>query len=156
MGFTYSKNEAKLVAKGAKLLDKILPGWHRQVDLDKLNMQSGTMCMMGQLFGNGVEGALAKEMYPEELKARKKELGGRWGMPQKQVNGYHLGLNDLGGPSVVEQLIKKNGLTRKFERTEADAEFEALRHVCNGGHDTKCLWADEVASRVAADGEAKK
>lgn len=37
------------VARGAALLDKSMPGWHRNIDLDALELSSCTDCVCGQL-----------------------------------------------------------------------------------------------------------
>ena len=131
--------EKAAVHKGAKLLDKILPGWHTKVNLERLNMGSGTMCMMGQLFGDRVEGALAKEMYPDLMEEVKKE----------HLDGYTRafpgwGYNDeTNATSIIRCLMDKLGIHNK-------AYFEALDRVCSG-HDNKCLWAEEIAARSAKE-----
>lgn len=46
------------VAKGAALLDEKLPGWVDRIDLDRLNVQSGCDCILGQEFsGSATEDA---------------------------------------------------------------------------------------------------
>jgi hypothetical protein len=35
--------------RGAKLLDKEMPGWHDKIDVGRLDMQSGCNCVYGQL-----------------------------------------------------------------------------------------------------------
>lgn len=39
------------VARGAALLDEKHPGWDRLIDLETLDMTSGTRCVLGQLYG---------------------------------------------------------------------------------------------------------
>lgn len=127
--------ERKATAKGARLLDKILPGWYKQINLGKLQMDNGSLCMLGQLFGRGVEGRLAKEMYPEELLA-----------PHAAVfDGYFIA-EAYNGTGILKTILCKLGLTGNKEKNE----LLALRHVCRG-HNTKCLWAEEIASRLAKD-----
>ena len=38
------------VEKGAALLDEKRPGWEKEIDLDGLVMESGTCCVLGQLY----------------------------------------------------------------------------------------------------------
>ena len=57
----------EMVNKGAALLDRILPGWHRRLQLRRLDMKDIDLCVLGQLFGRDTEMALAREMYPEEF-----------------------------------------------------------------------------------------
>jgi len=39
------------VAGGAKILDKAMPGWHKKIDLAKLDMKDYNLCILGQLYG---------------------------------------------------------------------------------------------------------
>ena len=57
----------EMVNRGAALLDRILPGWHKRLRLDKLMMKDINLCVLGQLFGTDTEMALAREMYPKEF-----------------------------------------------------------------------------------------
>ena len=41
---------AKAVARGARLLDKIMPGWDKKIDLHDLDLSDGSTCVLGQLF----------------------------------------------------------------------------------------------------------
>jgi len=38
------------VHRGAQLLDEKMPVWFQKIDLDKLCMSDGTVCVLGQLF----------------------------------------------------------------------------------------------------------
>ena len=52
--------EARLRAnaqRGAELLDRVWPGWHRAVKISKLNMAEGPSCVLGQLSRTGQPGA---------------------------------------------------------------------------------------------------
>ncbi len=42
---------AKRVARGAALLDRVMPLWHLKIDLDRLDMDSNSNCIIGQLYG---------------------------------------------------------------------------------------------------------
>lgn len=125
-------HEQAAVKKGAKLLDKILPGWHKQVHLERLWMGDPSLCMLGQLFGPRVEGALAQEMYPEEMKTAL----GRDGYAKAIPYG------------LIGRLMVKLGI----RDTDADS-YSALYNAC-AGHDNTCLWAEAVADRMVQDVEA--
>ena len=132
--------EVAAVKKGARLLDKILPGWHRQINLDHLQMDSGVHCMMGQLFGAGVEAQLAREMYPEEMSKLRSADGFRNALCQHYwQDGNH-----------VEDLI-----TRLMRKLRLKAGYAELDRVC-AGHDNRCVWSAEVAERIAADETSSK
>ena len=161
MSYGYMDNgpeEQEAVSKGAALLDRILPGWHNEIDLDQLEMGSGEMCMMGQLFGTGVESKLAEEMYPKELaEARAMYAGGN---KKYKYEGYEIedgfgisGVFKSISDSFVGRLIRKARIRTSTAKTQE--QYRALQHVCSG-HDNKCLWAEEVASRVAKDKEGKR
>lgn len=53
------------VARGIKRFDGIHPGWHRKVDLDSLDVQSGNACPLSQVFGSFAEGVVAVFNPPE-------------------------------------------------------------------------------------------
>ena len=48
---------AARIARGCKVLNKIKPGWTREIDLDDLDMGNCGRCVLGQLFGDFSEGA---------------------------------------------------------------------------------------------------
>ena len=131
--------ERVAVAKGAALLDKLLPGWHRQIRLNDLEMADGSMCMMGQLFGRGVEGELAKEMYPKEFE----EAHDDWSVD----NGYDAALY-ANGLAIIPRLMRKL-------KVKSDRKLTALKHVCSG-HDNRCLWAEQIAERRAKEAQTIK
>lgn len=139
------QEQTEAVKKGANLLDKILPGWHNQVNVKKLDMGEPTLCMMGQLFGTKVEGKLAREMYPEEYKAAVnlyREQG------NSIPDGYGIALCMDDDVNLVNVIMQKRCL-RSDERM---AELRALDHVCSG-YDTRCEWIEEIAQRKAQDGD---
>lgn len=41
---------AERVARGAALLDEKLPGWDKDINLDRLDLSSSCRCVVGQLF----------------------------------------------------------------------------------------------------------
>ena len=140
MSYTKAQEQAS-VARGAKLLDKILPGWFKHVKLDKLEMHNDSLCMMGQLFGTGVESKLARKMYPEEMSTSSYWLA---------TVGYRVALID--DPSsqrkaLIPRLLAKLGINM-------GNELRSLHHAC-AGHDNRCIWAEEVAKRRAQDEQSK-
>lgn len=47
-----TKEEAgERVARGAAYLDRVRPGWHEQIDIGQLALESCTRCIVGQLRG---------------------------------------------------------------------------------------------------------
>ena len=163
MSYGYMDNgpeEQEAVSKGAALLDRILPGWHNEIDLDQLEMGSGEMCMMGQLFGTGVESKLAEEMYPKELAAARKSYGYRGDRQNADDPEDGYGISTIFASisdSLIGRLMRRAGI-KTGPQTISDnvsEQYRALQHVCSG-HDNRCLWAEEVASRVAKDKEGKR
>jgi len=47
----FKREDTKRAERGAALLDHYYPGWATLVETDKLNMKSGTDCILGQVFG---------------------------------------------------------------------------------------------------------
>lgn len=138
------EKERKAIAIGAALLDRILPGWHDRIDLRKLRMRSGALCMMGQLFGNNVETALANEMYPEEME----KVAQHWKEKGfSQANGYRRAVGSTGG---LRSILESRG-----ELEQSMEELKTLNFVC-GGHDNRCLWAEAIAERKAKDVASKE
>ena len=139
------KTEEERVAAGARLMDRILPGWHKVVNLDKLFMNNGSLCLLGQTFGVHAERSLAKEMYPEEWEESCKKTD----YPRNTNAGFFIasGRHNAGG--MVPRILFKLRI-----KTEMLKEYKALECACKG-HDNKCQWADEIASRLAKDEDAK-
>lgn len=40
----------------AKRLDKVKPGWFRIIDINRLNHYSGADCILGQIYGDSIDG----------------------------------------------------------------------------------------------------
>ena len=53
----------KTVDAGVALLDERLPGWHKEIDADNLNLSDCNECVLGQLFGNYVKGLGVLGLY---------------------------------------------------------------------------------------------
>src|SRR5881392_3240158 len=51
-----NEHGVKEVAAGAKLLDETLPGWAKSIDLDYFRISSGYSCVLGQIYGEYIEG----------------------------------------------------------------------------------------------------
>lgn len=121
----------KATHEGAKLLDKMVPGWYRRMRPEKLVMSSPTLCALGQLFGRDVELSVAKQMFPEQW-ANASNIDG--------PTGYGIG----------------KLMTRQWAKNCGDAEAAtelAFLHTACAGWNTKCFWAEEVADRLAKDEE---
>lgn len=129
----YNKDVVKC---GAQLLDKLVPGWHKRIDLERLNMVDINLCILGQLFGYEVELALGKELYPD-LWEKYNGLA---------YCGYGIGLYLLG--EVTNACYGNNLYHLNAATEETDAYF--LTKACAGGID-KCVWAEEIAERLAKD-----
>lgn len=54
---TVTTSFATRVRAGVALLDAKEPGWHEQVNADRLNIDSRKACVLGQLHGSFSEGA---------------------------------------------------------------------------------------------------
>ena len=130
---TAAENERDAVRRGALVLDQVVPGWHNRVDLKKLKMSSGQLCMLGQLFGQDAETAIAKEMYPELWAKHKSE----WN------DGYMIGCR------MIPKLLGIKSEDIDYAQNE-DAEAYALGRACQGSVDS-CSWAEEVANRRAQE-----
>lgn len=126
------------VKRAALLLDKLVPGWEHKVNLRRLNMESGQLCMLGQLFGTDVEMSIAKELYPEEFEKAVEQDGGA-----RNTNGYTRGLRWIGS--------WRSKAANLEEASQRAAEFAFLDKACGASKSTECLWADEVASRLAKE-----
>ena len=82
------------------------------------------LCVLGQLFGEDTELAIAKEMYPEEYKQ------------QTPSSGYGVGMRMFESWAACGRLPSN--------------EVSFLLRAC-ASYDTKCYWAQEVAERLAQD-----
>lgn len=118
--------QAQNVERAAKLLDKLVPGWHRKMRPQDLIMSDGSLCALGQLFGRNVEVSIAKELFP-----------GIFNEYQPWHNGFAIGRDwfskqtDCGKISV--------------------SDYRVLMSACDLSQTLKCHWAKEVADRVVQD-----
>ena len=120
--------------KGARLLDKMIPGWHRHMRPERLVMSSPSLCALGQLFGHDVELSIAKEMYPKAWAKHRKGEG----------SGYGIGVG------MITEWVNKEIACSPEMCTELNEERNFLRMTC-AGYDTKCFWSEEVAERLVND-----
>lgn len=44
------------IERGAALLDQNAPGWERTIDLDQLSLSSTSYCIVGQVYGDYIDG----------------------------------------------------------------------------------------------------
>jgi hypothetical protein len=51
------------VERGAALLDRARPGWEREVSLDRLAMSSCNRCILGQVYGDYVDGLVSLNLF---------------------------------------------------------------------------------------------
>ena len=48
------------VSKGMNFLDEAMPGWHNKINLEILQINNGTTCIIGQLNGGSLDGGWDK------------------------------------------------------------------------------------------------
>lgn len=55
-------------ARGAALLDQVVPAWFFRIDLETLNIRNRFLCILGQLFGDYLDGRswLFGDVHPEQ------------------------------------------------------------------------------------------
>jgi hypothetical protein len=65
------------VAKGMKVLDKVQPGWHNNIDLQNLKLSWCGSCVLGQLYGRYLEGLsyVSREAGDEDIRYAPYEYG---------------------------------------------------------------------------------
>lgn len=123
------------VRRGALVLDKVVPGWAERIKLEKLDMMDINLCVLGQLFGYDVETSIAKEMYPK-----------LWNDP-----AYEVGSGYGKGRKIIPRIL---GIETDSIATSHDVELIALNNAC-GGVNNRCLWAEEVAMRLAGESDGE-
>ena len=77
--------------RGAKLLDKVEPSWFQMVDLTILNMGSLSCCVLGQAYGDYMEGLLRLETRADDAGRRVKKRG-------EEMDPYYYGFSILDVP----------------------------------------------------------
>lgn len=145
------------VRRGAKLLDKLVPGWHNKMKPETLRMEDGALCAMGQLFGGKTELSIAKELYPELWKEHRHSCRAQG----DASNGFALAFF---GVNSHDEYMPEYGLVHKIfdrlkwrsqkEKMLAQEDLLFLRIACSGDPSLKCMWAEEVAERRVQEQEA--
>lgn len=51
----FDAEEKATIRRGAKLLDKMRPSWFKSVSIQKLDLGSCDLCVLGQLYDNGTK-----------------------------------------------------------------------------------------------------
>lgn len=120
------------VANGVTLLDEKVPGWWRAINLEQLQMESCTHCMLGQLFGDNVEVALGAKVFGLPI---------RPGRAQWTELSYKFANEKPGYSRGLEALSCAEGAKIGCNRITGDANFAEL----------KCAWAEVIAERRAAE-----
>jgi len=54
----------KRVERGAALMDMVFPDWDSRIDMGKLNISSGTVCVLGQCYGGYMKGLARLDLSP--------------------------------------------------------------------------------------------
>ncbi len=97
------------VLRGAELLDRVVPGWVNKVDVVKLDLESCSTCILGQVFGDFFIGWVS--LFPPQL-----------GKPIWQV-GYsptYYGFN-------LERYIVGDPCAYRKEMRQSPENYEGLR-----------------------------
>ena len=55
-------NVSEAVNKGAALLDKVRPNWYKEINLDTFHFLNPSLCIIGQLYGQYLNGEEALEL----------------------------------------------------------------------------------------------
>lgn len=64
-----SKAQAKrIVARGAKLLDKRIPGWAKLIDVPALKLNNANLCVLGQVFTKKIRDMLSTSLATRDIK----------------------------------------------------------------------------------------
>ena len=132
------------VARGTKVLDKILPGWAGKIDLDRLSLDDGEECVLGQLFSEP-QTRPAYEVYG-------------YGTPTAMKNSYrHLdGTKYECDPHaevcVANYQLGKIVLKEAYPFSKSHTEDLAVRHGFQAGEivgygDLDEAWAEVIKER---------
>lgn len=129
------------VANGVVLLDKEVPGWHRVIKLEELDMSDCVHCMLGQLFGHDVETALGATTCGLPID------------PELAAKSYF----NLIANGITEQAGYVRGLVELRKRTTTmlpgggKIGCSVTRESAYTYADLKCAWAEVIAERRAAE-----
>ena len=132
-------NDIEKVKAAAEVMDRIVPGWYKRVNLKELEMASCSACFLGQTFGENAETAIAKELYPEE-----------WAKAKVGSNGYGTGLKFFAKRAGVSGYDFANLIYGA--KKSGDHDYIAIENATYSNI-SNCLWANEIATRLAAEPE---
>lgn len=77
---------AERAARGAAMLDRRVPGWHRRIALDRLAMDSCDRCILGQVFSHFSDGL--RILYREEPDRANRSFAPDYGFMALSNDGY--------------------------------------------------------------------
>lgn len=95
------------VRNGAELLDAKRPGWHMEIELDMLDIDSVDHCILGQLYGSWAEGTrdLGIAADREAQSANGFDLTGEEYFPYERAEYLASRLEDLWAEEVTERCM---------------------------------------------------
>lgn len=131
------------VARGARWLDKHVPGWYRHIHLPQFDIADGAQCVWGQLARNNLE---------------------EWFGPVNTRNPYYSrGLNDRGYNVVRSYLLQRRNLMRPFADSYTFMVALGFTAGTLGPEATtttfgelQAQWEHVVGARQATDREAQQ
>ena len=112
------------VARGAALLDERKPGWHRQINLERLDMANPCLCVLGQVFAEAA----------------------RHGQDGYEAGYISLWRKDI--PNYGGGLAAEHGFTLDFDLDTSLTVTRRLRWI-----GLQVAWIAEIRKRDAADKE---
>lgn len=107
--------ESQSVSEAAAFLDEKLPGWHLKIDVNKLDMQLGTRCILGQCYESWLKGCRLLGVNYETNNAFS-----RWASTEdwlKQINSR------LNGTHIQEQ-VRDTIQNDEIARLQAEVELQ--------------------------------
>lgn len=148
------------IAQGSALLDRLVPGWYKDLDLERLDLESGSNCVLGQL---------AMTKFRDELLSKAQNYdddGGRCGCGCRdndertfdyadvtsllaQVEGDTAWqAHSLGNPATHGFFVSDEGRDKALEGYDYD-ERESLSRL--SWEQLTHAWMDEIWVRRRAD-----
>lgn len=143
------------VKRGSALLDRMVPGWYRDLDLDKLNLSSGYACVLGQLSMSRFQTQL-RERYEEEYGDELPEdylFDYSWVTKMFSDTVDEEWASDSSAPSEHGFFVNSYEVSR-IARVVPDADEESLSR--QAWEDLTYEWADAINKRFISDRKAAK
>ena len=140
-------NEQKAVRRGARMLDKIEPGWFNRIDLDTFDLSSSCLCVLGQMFepevhAMGADGAydFVAECYDDDPDFNP-DWEHEWGYTAGDVQD---GFGDRWGVvrAIRVKLIEKSPTYYGFLEGYDDDDGSRLRYSA-----LSPFWIEEIEAR---------